>query len=169
LRKGPKYKAIVTADGKLYFANDTLSKQGKKTSMQYYSSADTYLLKGQSNYTPRLLNEGAEIIPLSSPNNIKTNDKVQFRVYQNGKPVANARVVVAYDNEYYAKKRLQDLYDVENTRESNLYANKDGVFTFNPKKAGLVLLFVTIHNKIDDSLWESYNTSLSLEVNSASQ
>jgi uncharacterized GH25 family protein len=165
VRKGPKYQAIETADGKLYFASDTLNRVGKRTSLQYYSSADTYLLKGQSTYTPRLLNQGVEIIPMSSPNGIKTNDKVQFRVYKNGKPVPNARIVLAYDNEYYERKRSEDLYDVENTRAGNLYADKDGVVTFIPKKAGLVLLFVTIHDKMNDGLWESYNSSLTLEVN----
>jgi uncharacterized GH25 family protein len=125
----------------------------------------TYLAKGEADYNPKLLNKGVEIIPLSSPYTIRANDKANFRVYQNGKPVANARVVVAYDNEQYVKRRAANLYDVENKRENNIYADSDGVFAFIPKKAGLVLLFVTIHKKIDDSLWESHNASLTLEVN----
>lgn len=165
LRKGPKYKAIETADGKLYFASDIQKKQGHITSLQYYSSADTYLAKGVPNYKPYLLNEGVEIIPLTSPHAIKVGNGTTFRVYQNGSPVANARVVVVYDNEHYIRQRSEDLYDVENARESNIYADSDGIFNFKPTKAGLVLLFVTIHKKVDDSLWESYNTSLSLEVN----
>lgn len=164
-RKGPKYRALETADGKLYFANDTLTQQGKMTSLQYYSGADTYLCKGLPNYKPQLLNKDLEIIPLSSPNAIKQNNEISFRVYQNGKPVANARVVVAYDGELYGPTRTADLYDVENTRANNLHANNDGIFTFRPEKKGLVLLFVTIHHKVDDSLWESYNSSLTLEVN----
>ncbi|WP_163717293.1 DUF4198 domain-containing protein [Mangrovibacterium lignilyticum] len=165
VRKGPKYKALETPDGKLYFSDDMQKHQGRATSLQYYSSADTYLAKGQPDYKPQLMEKGIEIIPLSSPNAIQVKDESSFRVYQDGKPVANARVVVVYDNEHYDKHRIGDLYDVENTRESTLNANADGVFTFSPKKAGLVLLFVTVHTKIDDTLWESYNSSLSLEVN----
>ncbi|MFO7586058.1 MAG: DUF4198 domain-containing protein [Anaerolineales bacterium] len=168
VRKGPKYKALETTDGKLYFADDIRKKQGRMTELQYYSSADTYLAKGQPNYKPQLLNNGVEIIPLSSPHTIKANDKPSFRVYQDGEPVANARVVVAYDNEHYVKENLVDLYDIENERENNLYTDNDGTFTFIPEKAGLVLLFVNIHKKTDDSLWESYNTSLTLEVNLSS-
>lgn len=165
LRKGPRYNAVETADGKLYFSDDMATKQGTMTKMQYYSSADTYLTKGDADYKPQTLNEGVEIIPLSQPNAIKAHDNVSFRVYENGEPVANARVVVAYDNEYYQKKRLQDLYDVENERAGSIHADEDGVFTFSPKQTGLVLLFVTVHHKVDDSLWESYNASLTLEVN----
>lgn len=165
VRKGPKYNALETTEGKLYFADDIKKKQGKMTKLQYYSSADTYLAKGEAEYSPRLLKKGVEIIPISSPHTISAKGKATFRVYQNGKPVANARVVVAYDNDHYVKRRAANLYDVENKRESNIYANSDGIFTFTPKKTGLVLLFVTIHKKIDDSLWESHNASLTLEVN----
>ncbi len=67
-RKGPLYTAVETKEGKLYFAKDTLTKQGTLTKMQYYSSADTYILKGKANYQPQLIGEGVEIIPLSNPN-----------------------------------------------------------------------------------------------------
>lgn len=165
VRKGPKYKAIETADGKLYFADDIQKKTGQKTFMQYYSCADTYIAKGEPNYKPQRLNKSVEIIPLSSPNRIFLNNNISFTVFQDGKPVPNARVVVVYDNEHYEKHRVEDLYDVENVRNSNIYADKEGTFTFTPKKAGMVLLFVTIHKKISPELWESYNTSLTLEVN----
>lgn len=164
-QKGPKYTAIETIEEKLYFADEIKTKQGKMTSLQYYSGADTYLAKGEPNYKPQLLKKGVEIIPLSSPNKLTVNKDVRFKVYQNGEAVPNARVVVVYDNEHYIKNRIGDLYDVENARESNIYANKDGEFSFVPKKAGLVLLFVTIHKKTPDAQWESYNSSLTLEVN----
>ncbi len=165
VRKGPKYKAVETADGKLYFADDMQKKEGKKTFMQYYSCADTYIAKGNPNYQPHKLNTSVEIIPLSSPNQLFLNNQISFTVFQDGKPVPNARVVVVYDNEHYEKHRVEDLYDVENVRNSNLHADENGTFTFTPKKAGIALLFVTIHKKINASLWESYNTSLTLEVN----
>ncbi len=165
VRKGPKYKAIETTDGKLYFADDMKEKQGTPTFLQYYSCADTYLYKGQPRYQPRLLNQGLEIIPLSSPNALTPDNEIAFRVYQDGKPVPNARVVVAYDNEQYQHHRKEDLYDVENTRASNIYADDRGEFTFRSAQTGLVLLFVNVHHKVNDLLWESYNTSLTLEVN----
>ncbi len=164
MRKGPKYKALETPDGKLYFSDDMAKHEGKPTSMQYYSCADTYLAKGDAQYTPQPLNTGIEIIPLSSPNAMHKGEATAFKVYENGKPVENARIVVVYDSEQYTKTRIGDLYDVENTRQNNLTTQADGSFSFTPNKAGLVLLFVTIHHKIDDNLWESYNTSLSLEV-----
>lgn len=164
-RKGPKYNAIETPDGKLYFSKEIKNKQGKMTKLQYFSSADTYVTKGVSDYQPNVVNSGIEIVPITSPNSILVNDKATFKVYDNGKPIPNARVVVAYDNERYNKKLTSDYYDVENQRKSNIYTNNDGVFTFIPKKAGLVLLFVTIHKKIDDLLTQSYNTSLTLEIN----
>lgn len=164
VRKGPKYRAVETADNKLYFSNDTLRVKGRKTALQYYNSADVYLSKGNPAYLPKPLNSGVEIIPLSSPNMLYLGNKLSFQVLNSGVPVPNARVVVAYENEHYEKHRKGDLYDVENTRKSNIYANSEGKFTFQPKKAGLVLLFVTVHKKIDDTLWESYNTSLTLEV-----
>nr|WP_321411331.1 DUF4198 domain-containing protein [uncultured Carboxylicivirga sp.] len=164
LRKGPKYKAIETADGKLYFSDEIKKHEGTLTSLQYYSSADTYLKKGKANYKTHLVGNGVEIIPLSSPNEMISNQQTKFKVYHDGIPVANARIVVVYNNEHYEQKRIEDLYDVEDIRESTIYANEEGVFTFTPKKAGLVLLFVTIHKKIDNTLWESYNTSLTLEV-----
>jgi hypothetical protein len=165
VRKGPKYKAIETADGKLYFADDMKRKEGKKTFLQYFSSADTYLAKGDPKYQPTRLNEGLEIVPLTSPNRLLLNDQISFKVFQDGKPVPNARIVVVYDNEHFEKHRVEDLYDVENVRGSNIHADQDGGFTFTPKKAGIVLLFVTVHKKVEDNLWESYNNSLTIEVN----
>lgn len=164
IRKGPKYNAVETADGKLYFAEDMERVDGKKTFMQYYNSADTYIMKGNPDYKSMPLNKGVEIIPLSSPNRLDLGDKLSFHILDDGKPVANARIVVVYDNEHYEEHRDGDLYDVENIRESNIYADSEGRFTFTPKQAGLVLLFVTIHKKTDDTLWESWNTSLTLEV-----
>lgn len=164
-RKGPKYNAIETADGKLYFSKDIKTKQGKMTKLQYFSSADTYVTKGETDYQPTVLNSGIEIIPLTPPNSILVQDKATFKVYDNGKPISHARVVVAYDNEQYVKKSVTDYYDVENIRENSLYTNDEGLFTFVPEKAGLVLLFVTVHKKVDDSLTKSYNTSLTLEIN----
>lgn len=165
VRKGPKYRAIETADGKLYFADDIKTKQGKMTHMQYFSSADTYICKGDTSFRAKPMSDGVEIIPLSSPNNMTPDCKKQFQVYENGKPATNARVVVVYDGERYEYNRIGDLYDVENIRSSNIHTDHNGIFTFTPKKTGLVLLFVTIHHKINDALWESYNTSLTLEVN----
>ncbi len=60
---------------------------------------------------------------------------------------------------------MEDLYDVENVRKSNLHANEEGICTFKPQKTGLALLFVTIHHKVNADLWESFNSSLTLEVN----
>jgi len=165
VRKGPRYKAIETADGKLYFADDMKEKLGNPTFLQYYSCADTYLYKEQPDYQPKPLNKGLEIVPLTSPNRVRLNHEITFRVYREGKPVPNARIVVAYDNEQYRHKRIEDLYDVENVRESNIFADANGEFSFCPDHTGLVLLFVNVHKKVNDSLWESYNTSLTLEVN----
>lgn len=163
-RKGPKYRGVETDGGKLYFSDDTITVKGKRITLQYFSSADTYVCKGEPNYKPKSLNKSVEIIPLSSPNTIKVNEPIKFRVLQEGKAVDNARVVVAYNNEHYTKKKVADLYDVENERENNIYADNDGVFTFIPKKSGLILLFVTIHKRINNIQWESYNNSLTLEV-----
>lgn len=163
-RKGPSYRGVETPEGKLYFSDDTLRFSGSKIKLSYYSSADVYVVKNNANYTPNPLNEGVEIIPLTSPNELSLGGSLSFQVLQNGIPVKNARIVVAYDNEHYLEHRHGDLYDVENIRESNIHADVEGKFTFTPKQAGLVLLFVTIHKKINDSLWESYNTSLTLEV-----
>lgn len=163
-RKGPKYRGVETDEGKKYFSDDTITVEGKKITLQYFSSADTYVCKGLLNYKPKPLNKSVEIVPLSSPNKIKVNEPIKFKVYQDGVSVANARVVVAYDDDHYKKKELIDLYDVENERENNIVANMDGVFTFVPEQTGLVLLFVTIHKKISATEWESYNNSLTLEV-----
>ena len=164
LRKGPKYKGVETDKAKLYFANDTLKHKGKSIQLQYYSSADTYLTLGKSNYKPCFMNRGVEIIPLHSPNDIVLHTPTKFCIYFNGKPAPNARVVVAYDNDHYVTVPSTDLYDIENARSNNIYANDRGEFYFNPQKAGLVLLFVTIHKKINNTLWESYNNSLTLEI-----
>lgn len=163
-RKGPLYRAVESADGKKYFANDTMTVKGKKITLQYFSCADTYVCKGQPNYKPNPLNKSVEIIPLSSPNRIKVNESIKFKVLHDGKTVDHARIVVAYDDDHYIKKNLVDLYDVENKRENNIYAGNDGVFTFTPEKPGLVLLFVNIHKKVSETHWESYNNSLTLEV-----
>ena len=164
VRKGPVYRGVETIEGKLYFSGDTLRYAGNKIVMNYYSSADTYVTKDHAHYTARSLNTGVEIIPLVSPNELSLGGTLRLQVLNNGIPVENARVVVAYDDEHYTEHRDGDLYDVENIRGSNIYADSEGKFTFTPKQAGLVLLFVTVHKKIDSSLWESYNTSLTLEV-----
>ena len=165
VRKGPKYRGVETSDGKLYFSQDTNRVEGKKIELQYFNSADVYVFKGKSNYQPSPLNKGVEIIPLTSPNELSLGKELSFSILNDGKPVENARVVVAYDDEHYLFHRHGDLYDVENVRESNIHSNSEGKFTFKPKQAGLVLLFVTIHKQINDTLYESYNTSLTLEVN----
>lgn len=165
VRKGPRYRGIQTTEGKKYFSDDTLRVKGQNILLQYYNSADVYIYKGKSpNYKPNPLNKGVEIIPLTSPNQVKKGDKITFRVLNEGKIVPNARIVVVYDNEHYEYHRKEDLYDVENTRKSNIYANAKGEFTFRPNRAGLVMLFVTIHKHIEGNLWDSYNTALTMEV-----
>src|SRR5690554_1385696 len=78
--------------------------------------------------------------------------------------IAYARMVVAYDNEHYVLDSTVDLYDVENQRRNNIFADGEGICTFIPEKPGLVLLFVTIHENIGNNRWESHNNSLTLEV-----
>lgn len=165
VRKGPRYRAVETADAKLYFAEDMQRFSGKPTALQYYSRADTYVAKGEPRYQPRPANQGVEIVPLSSPNQVSVGDRVAFRVLRDGQPVPRARIVVAHDNEHYTRRSEEDLYDVENVRPGNLRADADGRFVFSPAQAGLVFLFVTVHDKVSDELWNSHNASLSLEVN----
>jgi uncharacterized GH25 family protein len=164
-RVGPIYKAVETADKKLYFAADMKRVTGKPTTMNYYSYADTYIFKGQQKYVARPFNKGLEIIPLSSPNALQPGTEGSFRVLENGKPVPNARIIVVTDNEHFIKHRVEDLYDLDNVRESNIHANQQGEFSFKPKKAGLNYLFVTVHHQLNENLWESQNASLTLEVN----
>ena len=165
VRKGPKYRGVKSSDGKLYFSQDTNRVEGKKIELQYFNSADVYVFKGETNYRPSPLNKGVEIVPFTSPNELSVGKELSFNVLNDGKPVKNARVVVAYDDEHYLFHRHGDLYDVENVRESNIHTDSEGKFTFKPKQAGLVLLFITIHKQINDTMYESYNTSLTLEVN----
>lgn len=164
IRKGPRYRGIETPEGKLYFSEDTLKFTGRKIELDYYNSADTYIAKGNPDYTPRPLNNGVEIIPLSSPHSLSLGGTLSFLVLNNGSPIKNARIVVAYDDEHYLKHRHGDLYDVENERESNIHSDSEGTFTFTPKQAGLVLMFVTVHKKLNNTLWESHNSSLTLEI-----
>lgn len=164
-RVGPVYKAIETADKKLYFAADMKRVTGKPTTMNYYSYADTYIFKGQQKYQAKPFNKGLEIIPLASPNALALGSELSFQVLENGQPVPNARIIVVTDNEHFIKHRIEDLYDVENVRASNLHANQQGTFTFKPQKAGLNFLFVTVHHQLNEQLWESLNASLTLEVN----
>jgi uncharacterized GH25 family protein len=164
IKVGPKYKA-TEVNAKLYFAEDMLRFPGKPTAMQYYSRADTYIFKGNSKYEAKPFNKGLEIIPLTSPNSLILGSQLIFRVMENGKPVPNARIIVVAENEHFIKRRIGDLYDIDNTRESNLMANTNGEFTFQPKQSGLHFLFVTVHHKINEGLWESHNASLTLEVN----
>jgi uncharacterized GH25 family protein len=164
-RLGPVYKAVETPDKKLYFAADMKRVSGKPTTMNYYSYADTYIFKGQQKYKPVPLNKGLEIIPLASPNGVILGGELSLQVLENGKPVPNARIIVVTDNEHFSKRRIEDLYDVENVRTSNLHANQQGEFTFKPQKAGLNFLFVTVHHQLNENLWESQNASLTLEVN----
>lgn len=164
-RVGPVYKAIETADQKLYFAADMKRVSGKPATMHYVSYADTYIYKGQPNYTARPFNQGLEIIPLSSPNTLTLGGSLRLQVLEDGKPVPNARIIVVTDNEHFTQRRIEDLYDVENVRASNLHANAQGEFSFQPQKAGLNFLFVTVHHPLNPQLWESKNASLTLEVN----
>ncbi|MFD0929060.1 DUF4198 domain-containing protein [Methylophilus glucosoxydans] len=164
-RVGPVYKAVETPDKKLYFAADMKRVSGKPTTMNYYSYADTYIFKGQQKYKPVPLNKGLEIIPLASPNGVQLGGELSLQVLEHGKPVPNARIIVVTDNEHFSKRRMEDLYDVENVRPSNLHANQQGEFTFKPQKAGLNFLFVTVHHQLNEHLWESLNASLTLEVN----
>lgn len=164
-RVGPIYKAVETADKKLYFAADMKRVTGKPTTMNYYSYADTYIFKGQQKYKPVPLNKGLEIIPLASPNGVILGGELSLQVLEEGKPVPNARIIVVTDNEHFSKRRIEDLYDVENVRASNIHANAQGEFVFRPQKAGLNFLFVTVHHQLNEHLWESQNASLTMEVN----
>ncbi|UHQ23272.1 DUF4198 domain-containing protein [Lysobacter sp. 5GHs7-4] len=164
VRPGPTYKAIETAEGKLYFSDDIARKQGRPSSLKYFSRADAYLAKGEPGYVARPMNSGVEIIPLSSPNRLDLGGELRLRVLRDGKPVPNARMVVVADNEHYLAHRAEDLYDVENARDSNLHADGAGEVAFRPTRAGLYFLFVTVHEKIDADHWESHNASLALEV-----
>lgn len=164
VRTGPLYKAIETPGGKLYFADDMKRVSGTPTSMQYYSSADVYLAKGEPAYSPRPRNSGVEIIPLSSPNRVTVGSPLQLRIVQDGQPSARARIIVVYDNEHYQKRRIEDLYDVENVRASNIIADEDGQFSITPAHGGLLYLFVTLHKRVQPGRWESHNAGLTLEV-----
>lgn len=165
MRKGPRYTAIETADGKLYFSQDTLTTVGTKVKMQYYSSADVYIVNGKSNYKPTLLKRGVEIIPLSDPNAYEVGHEMAFQVFRDGKEVPHARVVVAQDGEKYRFHRTEDYYDVEDSRKSNITTDEQGKFALTPKEAGLMMLFVTVHEKLEDGNWDSFNASLTIEVN----
>jgi uncharacterized GH25 family protein len=164
-RVGPVYQAVETPDKKLYFAADMKRVIGKPTTMNYYSYADTYIFKGQQKYKPVPLNKGLEIIPLTSPNGVILGEELRLQVLEEGKPLPNARIIVVTDNEHFSKRRIEDLYDVENVRASNIHANAQGEFVFHPQKAGLNFLFVTVHHQLNEQLWESQNASLTLEVN----
>lgn len=164
IKVGPKYKA-TEVNSKLYFADDMLRFPGAPVFMQYYSRADTYIYKGTPKYEVKAFNKGVEIIPLTSPNSLMLGGQLSFRVTENGTPVPHARIVVVADDEHFIKQRTGDLYDVDNIRESNIVADAHGEFTFHPKQTGLHFLFVTIHHKIDKTLWESHNASVTIEVN----
>lgn len=164
-RVGPVYQAVETADKRLYFAADKQRVHGKPTTMNYYSYADTYIYKGQQAYRAQPFNQGLEIIPRTSPNAVALGDELVLQVLENGQPVANARIIVVTDNEHFNQRRIEDLYDIDNVRASNLYANQQGEFRFHPQKAGLNFLFVTVHHQLNEQLWESQNASLTLEVN----
>ncbi len=163
VRKGPLYKALET-NGKLYFADDMKRVTGRNTSMQYYSRADTYIAKGEPAYAPGPANAGVAIVPFASPNQLVAGNSLQLKVFKDGKPAPHARVVVVADGEHYVKRRAEDLYDVDNVRPGNLHADGEGIVTFRPSHAGLHLLFVTIHDRLSDDMWESHNGSLTLEV-----
>ena len=164
VRTGPLYKAVETAGGKLYFADDMKRVSGKPTSMMYYSSADVYLAKGEPAYTPRPRNQGVEIVPLTSPNRVSVGSPLRLTVLQDGQPAPRARVIVAYDNEHYQKRRIEDLYDVENVRASNIAADENGQFSITPTHGGLLYLFVTLHKRVQPDRWESHNAALTLEA-----
>ena len=79
-------------------------------------------------------------------------------------PAPRARVIVAYDNEHYQKRRIEDLYDVENVRASNITADENGQFSITPTRGGLLYLFVTLHKRVQPDRWESHNAALTLEA-----
>lgn len=164
VRAGPTYKAVETADGKLYFADDKKHTKGTPVSMKYYSSADVYLVKGAPTYVPRPLGSGVEIIPLSSPNHLVAGKRMQLQVLHGGKPLAEARVITVYADEHYKQHRIEDLYDVENVRTSNIIADQAGRFSITPLQGGLMYLLVTLHQKTSLTEWESHNGALTLEV-----
>lgn len=164
MRKGPSYRGIETAQGKLYFSRDIPKHTGTPMRLHYQSRADVYLSKGDANYSPRPLNEGVEIIPQTAPTHLHLGEDLRLQVLREGRPVPNARVIVAYDNEHYRHVLHGDLYDVENIRENTLRTDTNGFVTFTPEHAGLAYLLVTIHDKIDAANWESRNAALTLEV-----
>ena len=86
------------------------------------------------------------------------------RLLQDGQPAPRARVIVAYDNEHYQKRRIEDLYDVENVRASNITADENGQFSITPTRGGLLYLFVTLHKRVQPDRWESHNAALTLEA-----
>lgn len=165
VRKGPLYKAVETPEAKLYFAADMARVKGQPTSMQYYSRADVYIAKGQPHYTPRPAGQSVEIVPLAAPTQLTVGQPLALRVLKDGKPVPQARVVVVSDAEHFRQRRVEDLYDVENVRASNIVADAKGEFAYTPQQGGLVLLFVTIHDKLRPDFWESHNAALTLEAN----
>lgn len=162
--KGRNYQAIETKEGKLYFKGEMEDKVGQPVRVQHYTRAEVYVSKAQPNYKPQSLGVGVEIVPETAPTALKRGEPLRLRVYQNGQPKPNARVVVAYDNEQYQLHKEGDYYDVENIRENSLYTDANGYADFTPDRAGLVLLFVTIHQKLSPQQWESHNASLTLEV-----
>lgn len=164
MRVGPLYNAIEGEKERLYFADEMKTAKGKRVTMQYYSNADVYVSNGKPNYKPTILGKGVEIIPMTSPNELFLSKDLKVQVLLDGKPAPKSRIVVVYDNEHYQFHRQGDLYDVDNIRKNNIYTDENGIATFTPDKAGLVMLFVTIHKRINPTRWESYNASLTLET-----
>lgn len=164
VRVGPLYNAIEGDNERLYFAEEMKTAKGKKITMQYFSSADVYVSNGKSDYKPSILGNGVEIIPVSSPNELFLGGDIKVQVLKDGKYIPNARIVVVYNNEHYRFHRKGDLYDVDNVRTNNLHTDANGLVTFKPEYAGLVLLFVTIHERKNSNHWESHNASLTMEV-----
>ena len=163
VRKGPALKAI-DVKGKLYFADDVERMKGEKTQMRYYSRADAYIAKGAPAYQARPLNDGVEIIPQSAPTELLRGGSLVLQVLRDGKPLPFARLIVARDGEHYEHRRIEDLYDAENVRGSNIIADAQGMVTFTPPQAGLYFLLANTHERINKDLWNSYNAELTLEV-----
>ena len=164
VRPGPTYKAVETAAGKLYFSEDIKRVQGTPTALKYFSRADAYVFKGAPDYRPQPLKQGVEIIPLTSPHRLQAGQPLRLQVLEDGQPVPRARVVVVADNEHFRQHRVEDLYDVEQVRQSTLVANEQGEAVFTPAVAGLHYLFVTVHHKRSPALWESHNAALTLQA-----
>lgn len=153
-RLGRKSKMQQKADGGWEFLDEhSAPATGKVVEVQSVTSSDVYVIRGKSNTTAlQPTGVGVELKLVTSPINIVANQPAQAELLFQGKPLANADVII-----------YRGTLDGQGNKEFSFKSDAQGKLAFTVPTAGIYLALIRHRTEApagSETPWRSYTYTL---------